>query len=351
MAFKKLTIRIGLWSFCILTFVPIIFLIVYKTNINTLRDFKSMDINFLILSLVFLCLSWCFDVFRLKVLTEINSTKISFVYGIKAILSYTFLANITPSSMGGGPLLIYMLKQKGVTYGKATAITFMRGAISMMFFAIGGIVIVRFNNELLSNTGIKVLYDYTAIILAATGIFFFCLYFAPFPTRKYVNSLFNYLETLSVLRGRISRIKKGLFHVIDDFNSSIKGFILGSSWRLILVVFYTAMIIASQFLAAPLILKGLGLDTRIMETFMIQWVLNFMLYCVPTPGGSGISEGLGYAFFSPLVPSHIIGIFLLLWKFVTTYVWILVGGLIVVYSIGMKRLEDITINGEDIQLH
>jgi len=308
-----------------------------------------MNINFLTLSLVFLCLSWCFDVFRLKVLTEINSTKLSFVYGVKAILSCTFLANITPSSMGGGPLLVYMLNQKGVTYGRATAIVFIRGAVTVLFFAIGGIIIVRFNKDLLSNTGIKVLYDYTVVILAAIMIFFFCLYFAPFPTRKYTNSLFNYLETLSVLRGRTSRLKKGLFHVIDDFNSSIKGFILGSNWRLILVVFYTAMINAFQFLAAPLILKGLGLDTKIMETFVIQWVLNFMLYCVPTPGGSGIAEGLGYALFSPLVPSHIIGIFLLLWKFVTTYVWILIGGLIVVHSIGMKRLEDIIMNNADVQ--
>ena len=81
---------------------------------------------------------------------------------------------------------------------------------------------------------------------------------------------------------------------------------------------------------------------KILSTFMVQGVLNFMLYYIPTPGGSGISEGVGYTLFAPLVPSHILGVFLVIWKFLTNYVWTIVGGLIIVKSIGMKHLEDIT---------
>ena len=107
--------------------------------------------------------------------------------------------------------------------------------------------------------------------------------------------------------------------------------------------------IASQFLVAPMILAGLGCNVKIMNTFMIQAVLNFMLYYVPTPGGSGISEGVGYALFSPFVPPSIIGIFLVIWRFLTNYLWTIIGGLNTAKSIGMKHLEEITKIKEDFQ--
>ncbi|MDR4507726.1 MAG: flippase-like domain-containing protein [Candidatus Brocadiaceae bacterium] len=346
MTVKHLTIKAGLWIFCLLTAIAIGFLIVYKTDIKTLQDVKSMDLRFLFFALFFICLSWCFDVLRLKALTESVGINMPFLYGTRVVLSYVFLANITPSSSGGGPLLIYMLNQKGVTVGKASAITFIRGTITLLFFAVGGAIIIYFNDEFLLHTGIKLLFDYTAIFLGATGAFFLGLYFFPTPIRRCLDLLFLYLEKFIWFRGKTFHAKRVLFHIVDDFKSSIKGFIQNERWRLILVAFYTAMMIATQFLVAPMILESLGFRMQIMNTFMIQGVLNFMLYCVPTPGGSGMAEGLGYAFFSPLVPSYIIGLFLILWKLITTYIWTLVGGLIVAKSIGMKHLEEIIITTE-----
>jgi len=264
------------------------------------------------------------------------------MYGTKAILSYTFLSNITPSSAGGEPILFYMLNQKGITFGKASAIVFLRTMITMIFFAIGGPIIIYFHRELLSSVGLKMVFDYVAIFLAATVMFFAYLYFAPHSARKGLDLLFNYFGKFAFFKGKSSRLKHSLLHVVDEFKSSLKEFLQGERWRLILVVFYTALMIASQFLVAPMILKGLGCDVGILSTFTVQGVLNFMLYYVPTPGGSGISEGVGYALFAPLVPSHVLGIFLVIWKFLTNYVWTIIGGLIIAKSIGMENLKDIT---------
>src|SRR3989304_3536808 len=275
-----MTIKKGLEIFCGVTVLAICLLIIFTTNIKTLHALRSIDIRFLIFSLILICLSWCFDVLRLKVLTNAVGVRIPFMYGTKAILAYAFLSNITPSSAGGEPILFYMLNQKGITYGKASAIAFLRIMITMMFFAIGGPIIIYFHRELLSRVGLMLAFDYEVMFLVLTVMFF--------------------------------------------------------------VIFYTALMIASQFLVAPMILKGLGCDVGILSVCMIQGVLNFMLYYVPTPGGSGVSEGLGYALFAPLVPSHVLGIFLVIWKFLTNYVWTIVGGLIIAKSIGMENLKDIT---------
>ena len=275
-------------------------------------------------------------------LTNAVGVRIPFMYGTKAILTYAFLSNITPSSAGGEPILFYMLNQKGITYGKASAIAFLRIMITMMFFAIGGPIIIYFHRELLSSVGLMMAFDYVAIFLAVTVMFFAYLYFAPHSARRGLDLLFNYFEKFAFFKGKSSRLKQRLLHVVDEFKSSLKEFLQGERWRLILVIFYTALMIASQFLVAPMILKGLGCDVGILSVCMIQGVLNFMLYYVPTPGGSGVSEGLGYALFAPLVPSHVLGIFLVIWKFLTNYVWTIVGGLIIAKSIGMENLKDIT---------
>ena len=337
-----MTIKKGLEIFCGVTVLAICLLIIFTTNVRTLQALRSIDIRFLIFSLILICLSWCFDVLRLKVLTNAVGVRIPFMYGTKAILTYAFLSNITPSSAGGEPILFYMLNQKGITYGKASAIAFLRIMITMMFFAIGGPIIIYFHRELLSSVGLMMAFDYVAIFLAVTVMFFAYLYFAPHSARRGLDLLFNYFEKFAFFKGKSSRLKQRLLHVVDEFKSSLKEFLQGERWRLILVIFYTALMIASQFLVAPMILKGLGCDVGILSVCMIQGVLNFMLYYVPTPGGSGVSEGLGYALFAPLVPSHVLGIFLVIWKFLTNYVWTIVGGLIIAKSIGMENLKDIT---------
>src|SRR3990170_9120464 len=263
--FKHTTIKRGLEIFCGITVLAICLLIIFTTNVKTIHAIKSINVGFLVLSFILICLSICFDVLRLIILARAVSVKIPFIYGTKAILSYTFLSNITPSSAGGEPLLVYMLNQRGVTFGKATAISFLRTMITMIFFAIGGPIIIYFHRELLSSVGLKMVFDYVAIFLAVTVMFFAYLYFAPHSARRGLDLLFNYFEKFAFFKGKSSRLKHSLLHVVDEFKSSLKEFLQGERWRLILVVFYTALMIASQFLVAPMILKGLGCDVGILS--------------------------------------------------------------------------------------
>jgi glycosyltransferase 2 family protein len=342
------TIKKGLGIFCGITVLSICLLIIFTTDLKTLHALRFMNPRYLFLSFFFICLSWCFDALRLRILTRVVGTKLSFMYGIRAVLAYTFLSNITPSSAGGEPLLFYMLNQKGVSFGKATAITFLRTMITMVFFVIGGPIIIYFHRELLSSTSLKMVFDYVAIFMVVTMFFFAYLYFAPTSARRWLNVLFRWLGKIPFFKGRSSRIKQGLLQVVDEFKSSLGEFIQDGRWQFLLVIFFTAMMIMSQFLVAPMILKGLGCDVKILSTFMLQGVLNFMLYYIPTPGGSGVSEGVGYALFAPSVPTHLMGIFLVIWRFLTNYIWTIVGGLLIVKTLGMQHLEEITRTSESV---
>jgi uncharacterized protein (TIRG00374 family) len=340
--FKHTTIKRGLEIFCGITVLAICLLIIFTTNVKTIHALKSINVGFLILSFILICLSICFDVLRLIILARAVGVKIPFIYGTKAILSYTFLSNITPSSAGGEPLLMYMLNQRGVTFGKATAISLLRTMITMAFFAVGGPIIIYFHRELLSSVGLKLVFDYVSIFMSLTVIFFAYLYFAPGSARKFLDRVFIFFERFKFFKERSFKLRKNILHTVDEFKSNLRELLQKDYWHLFLAVLCTALMITSQFLVAFVLLKGLGCDVRVLNTFMVQGVLHFLLYYVPTPGGSGISEGIGYTLFALFVPSHINGVFLVIWRFLTNYLFTLIGGLIIVKSIGMKHLEDIT---------
>lgn len=337
------TIKKGLLISSVLAVLAVVVLLVFTVNVKTLEALSAINYKFLAFSVVLMCLSLCFDVLRILVLTKaISHIRLPFLYGVKIVLSFNFLSNITPSSAGGEPLLIYQISQKGSPLGEASAIAFLRIIITMLFFAIGGPIIICFHRELLADAGLKAAFDYVAVFLAATVVFFAYIFYASQSSKKFLNSVFGYFEKFPFSKIKFSRLKERIFKTVDDFKYGIRVFFSRRKWYLFLFVAYTALMIATQFLVAQTILKGLGYEAKTLNVFMIQTLLSLMLYFAPTPGGSGIAEGAGYALFAQFVPIHIVGAFLIIWKFLTTYVWTIVGGLVIAKSIGMKNLINIT---------
>jgi len=70
--------------------------------------------------------------------------------------------------------------------------------------------------------------------------------------------------------------------------------------------------------------------------------LYFFLYFTPTPGGTGVAEGGGYLMFSSSIPTHVLGIFVILWRFFAIYVWVLIGGLLLTKTVGLDILDKIS---------
>jgi uncharacterized membrane protein YbhN (UPF0104 family) len=54
-------------------------------------------------------------------------------------------------------------------------------------------------------------------------------------------------------------------------------------------------------------------------------LLNLLLYFAPTPGGSGIAEGGFVLLFNEFLPSGMVGIVAVAWRFIVEYVPFFVG--------------------------
>jgi len=291
--------------------------------------------------LLFICMQ-IFEVRRLQVLTKAMGTAISFLYGLRVVLSSYFLASITPTISGGEPLMVYLLKEKGIGVGKGTAIVAVRGLIQLAIIAVAGPAIIFFRRDILPTTGHRMVFDMVAACLAVAS----CLTIYALINPKRVADL---AEATARLFGRIpflSRYSERMAHRLEDWveelNYCLRFFVKKRKTSLLLTLVYTVFFMLSNYLIAYVLLRGLNNQIPVVKVVMVQIVLYFILYFSPTPGGSGVAEGGFYMLFSPIVPQkHLLGLLVVLWRIFTTYIGLFVGGAVIIKTLGFERMEEL----------
>ena len=81
----------------------------------------------------------------------------------------------------------------------------------------------------------------------------------------------------------------------------------------------TGLFWVTEFLVASVIMMGLGLGPAIVESFFFQILIAIINMIPLTPGSSGVIELSTSSLYALLIPTGMIGIFVLLWRFVTFY--------------------------------
>ena len=95
------------------------------------------------------------------------------------------------------------------------------------------------------------------------------------------------------------------------------------------------MEVGSKFLS----ISGDGIWVILAGLFILQFILFFITYFVPTPGASGIAEFSSYWLLSSLhVQPNILGVYTVMWRFFTSFIGVTVGGLVILSLVShLKR--------------
>ena len=72
---------------------------------------------------------------------------------------------------------------------------------------------------------------------------------------------------------------------------------------------------------------------------LVQVLLNFALYLSPTPGASGVAEAGSSAIMSPWVQPPFVIAYLVLWRILSLFLCMFVGGIYVFRYLGTDVLE------------
>ncbi|PKL59273.1 MAG: lysylphosphatidylglycerol synthetase, partial [Methanomicrobiales archaeon HGW-Methanomicrobiales-4] len=270
-------------------------------------------------------------------------------YAVNMVLAGLLAGTITPGQAGGEPVRVHELYKAGVKVGDASAVVIIERVLDGIVLTMMGVVIILLNQSIWSTFSLTM-----KLLIIVAWVFLISFLLIPFLAVRYpsrMKSLIMRLITwiikkLSQTRFSSSRFFLGADREIDNFFGSINRFTGHARWGLAAGGLATGLFWITEFMVASVILMGLGLDPYILQSFFFQIIIAIVMMIPLTPGSSGITEISTSSLYALLVPSGMLGIFVLLWRFVTFYLNIIFGSLagIVIFHREVKErvgIEDI----------
>lgn len=303
------------------------------------KALESISFKVVLTLILTLLLNWFVSGIRFKIMANTLGEKLSLFDGVRIYLAGAFISNVTPFATGGGPFQIYFLHKKGINLGKASMIILTQFLFRIIFFTTVSSFFLIFYNKYISPGAIPPSIFYTAFVMSFI-IGFFILFFALVPgvTNKVINYLFKIKKVKKFISSnyRVKRLLVKGKKELEEFSQSVKLFSTNKvkmSLAFVLTILYWGTI----FTIIPLILIGFGLEPHFFRSYIMSTIFYMVIPYMPTPGASGIAE-VGFAtLFVSFIPAGIIGLVTFLWRFITFYLLLVVGGYFTLHEIGWKR--------------
>jgi uncharacterized protein (TIRG00374 family) len=309
--------------------ILIIFIILYFTiDISTFDYLSTANIRyeFFVIAFILQIASWFIWGARLKVLShEIEKDfKISLWESTRIVIANLFLAAITPSMAGGEPVRIYLLKKDGLSVGASTASVLGERLLDAVFI----IFCVPFGFYFFRN---RIEIGYIQIGLSI-GILVFVLIILLFIlTMKYPDKTKSFLIKISNKIDRIRKIKRKdqildrINLEVDNFHKCMLYFVSEGKRVFIIAGSLTILYWGTIFMIPSMIFLGLGLNPFFILSYSAQILLIVVIMMPTTPGSSGITEGFLAGLYSVIIGSSLIGIFILIFRFITFHLNLMIG--------------------------
>lgn len=248
-----------------------------------------------------------------------------------------FFSNVTPMATGGGFAQMWYLQRQGVPLGRATAATTIRTVLAVIFiFSLTPVFLFTLTaldgNSLISRIGPPL----AVLILLYLGFFMVLL----FRTRWLIGPLTRLLRGLRkahlISERRHRRWQFKARREMLRFSDSFGVYLKGRPRYILLSILFTFIFLLSLFSFPALLIAGLGYDVDYLVTIGLLVVTTFVMYFSPTPGASGISEGVFGSFFSDILTGNHLVLVTVSWRFLTIYLGMLVGLVVLQKELGKK---------------
>ena len=237
-----------------------------------------------------------------------------------------YYSNITPSAAGGQPMQINSLRKAGIPVGYGTVAVSVRFISNQILICLTGILLMVFNRDFVY----RQLGD--AVWFVRLGL---VCNFVPVPmillaafkrnwVQKLAQKLIDFLARIHLVRDKDRTMAK-LTETLDDYHTAMME--LSRSLGRILVQFLcSAASLAGLFSTIVFVYYAFGQSgTPAWQIFTLSALLFVSASYTPLPGASGAQEGGFLLYFKGIFHSGIIGLALLVWRFITYYLFLLVG--------------------------
>ena len=304
----------------------IVLYIVLKDDLNEIvKAFKMIDIKFILIALVFYFFSIAAKGYVNYKITN-NKKKVSLMEAIKHNMIAQFFNGITPFSTGGQPMEIYMLTEHDISLANATSQTIQSFIFYQIALVICGVFAVIYNFIFHIFPKVKMLQHLVIIgfiinIAVAVGLLLIS------SSKGIAKKISN--VTIKIAKKFKKEVdEEEIRSKFNDFHECGKAL---RKRKNLFVVGITLNIVSLLCLySVPLfILYSMGdfSSLTMIDTITSSAYVYLIGAFVPIPGGSGGIEYGFTQFYGNFIPLAKISAVLLLWRFITYYLGMIIGGL------------------------
>lgn len=324
-------------SSILISIISIVFVLIFTLDKTTIEIVRKIQPGYVIAALVIHLFSFFIWGLRIKSMSAALGHKIDLKTSIEMVISGTFVAALTPSSIGGEPLRIHLLRQRKMPVGQATAVILGERVLDALLILLAVPFSLYFLHGILSDSRLDnliILGEVLSIIVFALMIY---ATVKPGFIKLTINCLMRWIGRLGGKKTeqKLHKLSESIDREIDEFHSSINIFLTEGRKGLYYGLIFTVIYWIVEFSSLPVTLMGLNQAPSVLISFAVQVLLMIIIVMPLTPGASGVAELAAISLFSIFVPANILGITVAAWRAFTFYTNIIAGGFV-----SFKLLKD-----------
>ena len=333
--------RIVSFLFIALSITAVFFIAFSNQELHNAWDaIKEMNIGWL--GGIFLCWLaytffdgmnyWCYlkrQGFRISIGRAVNVALIGFYY-----------SNITPSAAGGQPMQVNSMRKAGIPVGYGTMAVTIRFITNQTVTSVIALVLFLMNKEFVYRqlagaiwfVRIGWLINFAAVPLVLLAAF----------KRNWIQKLavllINGLERIRLIRNKEITISK-VTEVLDTYHTALLD-LMHSPGQILLQFACSTASLMGLFCTVIFVYHAFGLSgTPWTHLLTLSSLLFISASYTPLPGASGAQEGGFLLYYQGIFRDGTIGLALLIWRFFTFYLYLIVGAFTVVLERIILRRE------------
>lgn len=299
---------------------------------DTWSRLQNFPRNELLIMFGMILLCWVVNTLRLRLLLGDQCHKVGRVKSLGVVMAAEFAYCATPGGSGGPLTIMALLARNGVRPARGSAVFAMDQLSDLLFFlcALIGILIYALFQHLSERL------EWLLIVSAISmfGGLLSCVVVAR-QHRLLIRLSGRLLVRLNVKGTTRLRWARKLLHFLAAFTDTLKLPIP----TLIKVFALTCVHWLLRYSVLYLALRGLGADLQWAWCFLIQMLSLSAGQFSLLPGGAGAAELTSAALLAPMVGKSTAAAAILIWRAVTYYFYLVVGGPVFLLMLGRPLLK------------
>lgn len=328
---EKKKIPWGLLYVLLTVVILIIFGLVNQEFVGMFAVIANLSLGFVALAVLMTGVFLVMEGEIIRMLLHGQGERVSFWMTLKIGLIGIYYSYITPSSTGGQPAqVVYLLRDK-VSAGNSAAVLFIKFFAYQLSFVLCTVASLIYMYPVLKAENAQLIpIVIVGILINGLWIIAIPLLFCAPILHGLSNLLVRLLEKCGFLKKRALYVEK-VRTFESDFSSYAAKFKSKMRYVLLSILLSIPQVIL-QMSVLYVVFRAFSYDLPYPELLCMQTMLQASVCFVPLPGASGAQEFGFSMFFKSYFPSDVLYTAVLVWRFFTYYLIVILGALLVVFD-------------------